>query len=336
MPEFSEPPSATGSVKDTAMNGHSDTLSDRSQSNETSETNDTLNGKAEKKNEKLTFFSSFLPSFLKPKQDNTSLRDVIEEAMENGHDSDEIIDITESHERLLIANILSLRDMSVVDVMVPRADIESIDMNTPPEMLLAVLSEKQKSRFPVYRDTLDNVVGTVHIKDIIASLAVGQDIDLNKLIRDVPIVSPAMPVLDLLLRMRETKKHMALVVDEYGGIDGLVTIGDIIESIVGEIDDEYDTAEHPRMLEHNDGSITADARVDIEEFEERFGEIFSAEEREEFDTLGGAVFYIAGRVPARGEMLNHEASALEFEILEADPRRVSKVRIRNLKRPLVQ
>jgi CBS domain containing-hemolysin-like protein len=122
---------------------------------------------------------------------------------------------------------------------------------------------------------------------------------------------------------------MALVVDEFGGIDGLVTIGDIIEAIIGEIDDEYDKNNHPKILEHSDGSVIADGRVDIEEFEERFGSLFTEEEHEDADTLGGLVFTLAGRVPARGEVLLHD-TGIEFEILDADPRRIQRLKIRNI------
>ncbi|MEM6781273.1 MAG: transporter associated domain-containing protein, partial [Pseudomonadota bacterium] len=140
---------------------------------------------------------------------------------------------------------------------------------------------------------------------------------------------PSMPVLDLMLQMRQSKKHMAMVIDEYGGIDGLVTIGDVLEAIVGEIDDEFDLDEHPEMIERNDGSVLADARVDIDEFEERYGELLTEEERNDIDTLGGLVFSVAGRIPARGEVLKHD-SGIVFEILDADPRRINRLRIKNI------
>jgi len=152
-------------------------------------------------------------------------------------------------------------------------------------------------------------------------------------VRDVPIVSPSMPVLDLLLMMRQQKKHMVLVVDEYGGIDGLVTINDIVESIVGEIDDEYEAVPDGQIVEKADGTIMADGRVAISDFETRFMPILTDEEREEdIDTLAGLVITLAGRVPARGEILAHTSGA-EFEIAEADPRRINRLRIRNLPQP---
>ncbi|MCG8522320.1 MAG: magnesium/cobalt efflux protein, partial [Pseudomonadales bacterium] len=131
-------------------------------------------------------------------------------------------------------------------------------------------------------------------------------------------------------QMQQTSKHMALVVDEYGGIDGLVTIGDIVENIVGEIDDEFDNDIQPELTRNSDGSVIVDARYDMEEFEKEFGAILSEEEREDVDTVGGVVFSIAGRIPARGEILVHEESGVKFEVMDADPRRVNRLKIRNL------
>lgn len=273
----------------------------------------------------------WVKNIVKSKGDAT-LRETIEEyidAAENGHSE---INSISTHERTLISNILKMRDHTAVDVMIPRADIFAIDINASQKELLSLLAEKQFSRIPVYRDSLDDVVGTIHIKDILGCLAKGNKIDIEDLIRDVPIVSPAMPVLDLLLMMKQMRKHMALVVDEFGGIDGLVTINDVIESIVGEIEDEYDQDDEPQLVRNQDGTLLADARYDIEEFEEHFGELLSEEEREDIDTLGGLVFSIAGRVPARGEILTH-ASGMVFEVVDADPRRVNRVLIKNIPLP---
>ena len=258
----------------------------------------------------------------------SSLREAIEEYIEEPENFEEVPTIS-VQERAILANILNLRDMNVINVMVPRADVVAIDVNTTNKELFALLAERQFSRIPVYHETLDEVLGTVHIKDIMAVLAKGQDINIKDLVADVPIVSPSMPLLDLVLKMRQSRRHMVMVIDEYGGIDGLVTIGDIIESIIGEIDDEHDTDADPEMVEDGDGSILADGRVDIEEFEERFGELLSEDEREESDTLGGLVSAMAGRVPARGEVLTHDTGMI-FEVLDADPRRINKLRITNI------
>ncbi|MEZ5813388.1 MAG: hemolysin family protein [Alphaproteobacteria bacterium] len=238
-------------------------------------------------------------------------------------------DSVSTHERLLFSNILKLRDISVVDVMIPRADIVALDVDTPKDDLFKLLSEQQFSRFPVYSETLDDVLGTVHIKDIVGAIAKGQKISLKDMVIEIPIVSPAMTIPDLVLKMRHSRRHMALVVDEYGGIDGLVTIGDVIESIIGEIEDEHDTHVEPQMIEAKDGSVLADARVSLEEFENRYGALLDDEEREESDTLAGLVSDLAGRIPVRGEVITH-SSGMVFEIMEADPRRVSSLKISHI------
>jgi len=234
----------------------------------------------------------------------------------------------ESHERTLIANILEIRDQPVADLMIPRADIVAVEASTDRESLLRLLATRPHSRVPVYRETLDDVIGLIHIKDVLAAVADNRDFSMPEMVRPVSIVAPSMRVLDLLLDMRKTRQHMALVVDEFGGIDGLITIEDLIEGIVGEITDEHDRAVPAEMVERPDGSLLADARVPIEDFEARVGQVLEQEERDEVDTLGGLVFSLAGRVPSRGELLTHP-SGLEFEIVDADPRRIKRVRVRN-------
>lgn len=264
-------------------------------------------------------------------RDNQSLKQAIEEIIEDHDDAKQNGDVIDdnTHERTLITNILKLNDETVEDVMVPRADIIGIDQNASHKELMALLSEYQYSRFPVFNDQLDDIVGTIHIKDIIAQMASKNDVVIKDLVRPIPIISPSMSVSDLILFMKEKRKHMVLVIDEYGGIDGLITLGDIIESIVGEIEDEYDTSNHAILLERADGSILAEGRVELDDFEEKFEKIFSENDHEEADTLAGLVFYLAGRVPARGEIITHD-NGLEFEILDADPRRINRLKIRNL------
>ena len=271
-----------------------------------------------------------LKKILRPRE-GQSLKEAIEDLMDD-HDEDSDINgnpAIDSHERTLITNILKLQEETVEDVMVPRADIVAISENATQAELMKLLSEKQYSRIPVFRDQLDDVIGTIHIKDVLAQLAAGQKIVIKDLIREIPIVSPAMPVSDLILFMKEKRKHMVLIIDEYGGIDGLVTLGDVIETIMGEIEDEYDTSSHNLLVERADGSILAEGRVELEEFEDQFGKIFSEEEHEEADTLAGLVFSIAGRVPARGEVITHD-NGIEFEILDAGPRRINRLKILNL------
>src|SRR3546814_118118 len=234
----------------------------------------------------------------------------------------------------MLSNILRRRLLTAYDVMVPCADIVAVDIDTPLDELIDVMSGAGHSRLPVYRDTLDEVVGIVHIKDPLHYMRERNEaatFDLVDLVRRILVVAPSVRVLDLLLEMRLSRVHMALVVDEFGGIDGLVTIEDLVEEIVGEIEDEHDVAVGPKLVERPDGSLIADARTTIEEFEERVGPVLSGEEREEdIDTLGGLLFTLAGRVPDRGELVDHPPSGITFEVLEADPRRVKRLRVRNV------
>ncbi len=270
----------------------------------------------------LTLLRRMLPG---TRRSDDPVRDAIEELMEERDDGAAI----DSHERLLLGNILHLRDLTAYDVMIPRADITGVEVSTKLADLADVLQRCNHSRLPVYRETLDEVLGMIHIKDILPVLAKGREVDLRHLLRRVLFVSPAIRVLDLLLEMRLKRVHMALVVDEYGGIDGLVTIEDMIEQIVGEIEDEHETDTDPEMLLGADGTLNADARVPLEDFEERFGVLFSEEEKEDTDTLGGLVFRLIGRVPLRGELISHP-TGLEFEVVDADPRRIRRLRVRNL------
>ncbi len=272
--------------------------------------------------------TGFFARLFGPKQD-ASLRETIEEYIDDDSENAQETSISE-HEKTLISNVLELRDTCASDIMVPRADIVAISDKTTKEELFKLFSERQYSRLPVYKDTLDNVIGSIHVKDIMASLAREEEFKVASLVRDVPIVSPSMKLLDLLLQIRETRKHMVLVVDEFGGIDGLITIGDVIESIVGEIDDEHDPDDQPEIKIEPDGSVIADARVNLREFEEQFGKFLDEKEHDENDTLGGLVFSLAGRVPARGEVLTHKKSGIVFEVIEADPRRIKRLYIKNI------
>ena len=275
-------------------------------------------------------FRGWLRSALGSKPEG-NWRETIEELIEDHDDDAAPSEATVAvHERQLIANVLSLRETTAADLMVPRADIVAVEIDTPFAELRSILSKRAHSRVPVYRETLDDVVGLVHIKDVVA---MGGDNDadrhLNDIIRDVLIVAPSMPALDLLLEMRQTRQQMALVVDEFGGIDGLMTIEDVIEEIVGEINDEHDVEATPNVEPMPDGSWLADARVPVEDFEELVGPILDDEEREDIDTLGGLVFTHAGRVPVRGELISHPAG-LELEVVDSDPRRVKSLRIRKI------
>ena len=256
-----------------------------------------------------------------------ALEDYIEE-LSSGDDDGKDNTSTSGQEKILLHNILELRSMTVTDVMIPRVDIEAVDIDSSPDELIKILAEKHHSRVPVYKEMLDDVLGVIHMKDVIAKLAKDEPLILKDMIHEVSVVSPALPVLDLLLLMRETRQHMVFVVDEYGGIDGLATIGDVLASIVGEIQDEYETSDAPEFKSSDDGNMVADARISIRDFEEEFGEILNEEERNEVDTLGGYVSFLADRVPARGEIITHKDSGLIFEVMEADPRRIIRLKIR--------
>ncbi len=270
-------------------------------------------------------FRQFLRNILRGKGD-TTLRDTIEELIEEQ-------DVEESSiaedERTLLWNILKLRGRTVVDAMVPRADIVAVDVATELDEVIRRMVDEAHSRLPVYRETLDEIVGIVHIKDVMACVARQHRPAIAEIAREAQIVAPSMLVLELLVQMRQTRQHMALVVDEFGGIDGLVTIEDLVEEIVGEIQDEHDEEVAPSLSGRGDGTLIADARVPVEEFEAEVGAILLDEERDEIDTLGGLVFSLAGRIPARGELLKHH-SGIEFEVLDADPRRIKRLRVRNL------
>jgi CBS domain containing-hemolysin-like protein len=258
-----------------------------------------------------------------------SVREALEELIEDRDGAEIPID---EHERQLLGNILHLRDVTAYDVMVPRADIVAVEARTSLEALIALFIECNHSRLPVYRRSLDDVIGMVHIKDLLEVMGQGKPYNLPRLARRVQFVAPSMRVTDLLLEMRLRRSHLALVVDEYGGIDGLVTIEDLVEQIVGEIEDEHDQDEEPELVVREDGAVEADGRTPIAEFEERMGAVLTDEEREEVETLGGLVSFVAGRVPSRGELITHSAG-LEFEVLDADPRRVKRVRVRRVATP---
>lgn len=239
-----------------------------------------------------------------------------------------------AHERTLITNILTLQTVTAADLMVPRADIVAVDADTSTPELLSIIAKRAHSRMPVYRGTLDEVIGIIHIKDVLVSIAEQRPFSLPDAVREVMFVAPSMRALDLLLEMRKTRMQMALVIDEYGGIDGLITIEDMVEGIVGEIEDEYDQERAPEIIERPDGSLIADARLPIEDFEQKVGPVLLQNERDNIETLGGLVFALAGHVPNRGALLQHP-SGLEFEVVDADPRRIKRLRIRNLPRPAV-
>jgi len=234
----------------------------------------------------------------------------------------------DAHERSLLRNVLKLRGKTAYDVMVPRADIVAMPEGLSLDEAIKVIQREGHSRYPIHRESLDDVVGMVHIKDVFAAVGREGTFDLTSVLRRPLFVVPSIPVLDLLLQMRQARIHMALVVDEYGGIDGLITIEDLVETITGDISDEHDEIQAQQITERPDGALELDARTPIEAFEQRVGEVLTDEERTaDIDTVGGLVFTLAGRVPTKGELVSHP-SGLEFRILDSDPRRIRRLRVR--------
>ena len=229
----------------------------------------------------------------------------------------------------------AFQTMTVGDVMTPRADITAVELSTPFEAVVAAFAESEHSRLPVYRETLDDPVGVAHLKDVFKWLAdpsrrndAGAQI-LSRLKREALFVPPSMRAADLLVRMQASRLHMAMVIDEFGGVDGIVTLEDVIEAVVGEIDDEHDEAVANQIVGRAGGVFEIDARVALEDLESAIGHSLVTEdlEDEDIDTAAGLVTALAGRVPQRGEVIAHPAG-LDFEITDADPRRVKRLRVR--------
>ncbi len=236
-------------------------------------------------------------------------------------------------ERSIIRNTLAFGDKRVEEVMVPRADIIAVEASTPFDELMRIFREASISRLPVYRESLDEVIAMVHIKDVFRVFAsdeyqqFGKRPALRTIQRPILFVPPSMRLMDLLVKMQATHIHMALVVDEYGGTDGLVTIEDLVEQIVGDIEDEHDIAAEELLSELPDGRLKVDARMEIDELEDLLGfELLPDEEEYDVDTLGGLVFTLAGHIPQIGEIIDHD-KGLRFEIMEGDARRIKTVLI---------
>ncbi|MBI1620913.1 hemolysin family protein [Aquamicrobium zhengzhouense] len=254
-------------------------------------------------------------------------------------------------ERAMLNNILRLRELRVEDVMVPRADIEAIDLSTKLSDLLTLFEESGRSRMPVYHENLDDPRGMVHIRDVVghitrtakqkrgrtrkngsngvldlSSIDLSQTVEDANIIRPVLFVPPSMLASDLMARMQAERIQMALVIDEYGGTDGLVSLEDVVEMVVGDIEDEHDDDE-PMIVRASEGVFLVDAKAEIEEVSEVIGDAFAAgEHAEDVDTIGGMIFNTLGRVPIRGEVVQ-AIPGFEFHVLDADPRRVKRVRI---------
>ena len=266
---------------------------------------------------------------------SAAIRESLEEVIEESERKEPALS---QQERVMLANLLGFGELKVSDVMVPRAQILAVDEDTPMSELVALFREAKHSRLPVYRETLDDPTGLVHVKDVLTLLepdgAGGYrpvPSSIARLKRPILFAPPSMRALDLLLKMQASHTHLALVIDEYGGTDGLVSIEDIIEEIVGDIADEHDEDTPPLMREGED--FIADARLELEDFKTETGiDLATPETDVDVDSLGGLVVWLLGRVPQRGEIVAHPAG-YEFEVLEADPRKVKRLRIRRGENP---
>lgn len=230
----------------------------------------------------------------------------------------------------MLSNILQNGDLRIHEVMVPRADVIAVELATPFGEVARRLAGAAHSRLPVYRRSLDDIAGMIHVKDVLQSLTgcaeeSGAVPEIAAILRPVLFVAPSMRVMNLLGKMRARRIHMAIVVDEYGGTDGLVTIEDLVEQIVGEIEDEHDTDEPEMIRPLGDGKFDIDARLDVEELEKALGTSL-VDEDDDIDTAGGLVFSLAGRVPQIGERIRH-ASGVRFEVVDAEPRRILRLRV---------
>ena len=241
---------------------------------------------------------------------------------------------TLSHENVLLKNLAGLRGITASDVMIPRIDIVSVAMSDNFNEIVKQLIKTNHSRVPVRNESLDDIVGILHIKDVLANLFSKEKKDIKSLLKSPIFVSPSISLLDLLYEMRIKRRHLALVVDEYGGIDGLVTIEDLVEELVGDIEDEHDLSTECRLEKMQDGSIILEARITIDLLEDLLSSIRKEDLNEEIETLGGFIISIAGRVPVKGEVIKYSPSGLKFEILEADPRKVILVKLRGLNKVL--
>ena len=277
--------------------------------------------KEQNKGGMIAYFRSLLAG-----KSGANVKEAVRSALDDKGDTTDF----SKEERELLTNILQYGDLRVEDVMVPRSDLVAVDIETSLNDLIKRLSDAAHSRMPVYHETLDNIQGLVHVKDVLLFLAQDLPADsfqLGKIKRPLIYAPPSMKVIDLLANMRKQRIHMAIVVDEYGGTDGLVTIEDLVEQIVGEIEDEHDVDEDPELLSLGNNQYMADARIEIDDLEEDLGRNLALGDRDEdVDTLGGLLFTLLGEVPEIGTCVDHE-NGVRFEIVDADPRRIKRVRL---------
>ena len=274
-------------------------------------------------------FINKLKFFLK-KKNNNKLQNKFENLLNKRLKQKKPLKINEEK---IISNVFQLPEKLINDIMIPRTDIISVDTNVNINKFVQIIGRTSHSRYPVFDKSRDNIVGMVHIKDIISCWKNKKIRNIKKLVRQILFTPDSINILDLLLKMRTSHIHMAIIVDEHGGVDGLVTIEDLVEEIVGEIKDEHEAQkENKNNIKgeiKDDGSIKISARMLIEDFEKKYGNIFSdKKDISDIDTMGGLVFHIFGRIPLKGEVIKH-SNVCEFEILDADSRRIRTILVRN-------
>lgn len=267
--------------------------------------------------------------------DDGSLRETLEELIEEGSEIEPSI---ESNERQLIGNVLNLRDLTAQDVMVPRTDIVAVSHNITPLEIMAAMTRTGLSQILVYKGNLDEIIGVIHMKDMLnwSQSKSGTPFKIRPMLREVLFISPSMRTLDLLLQMRQSGTKIALVVDEYGGIDGLVTFSNLIEEIIGDIQSAHDQIA-PMILQRTpEGNVLVDARYELEDIEAHLKISLTLDDgADDIDTIGGLVSLLAGHVPVPGELVRHPGGC-EFEVVDADPRRIKTVLIHPRGRKKVQ
>jgi len=253
------------------------------------------------------------------------LKNVIEDLIDENKSSTEKID---DGTKNIFKNVINLSDKCIEDVMIPRADIDAVSSDIKIDKLIVFINKTKHSRIPVFQDNLDKIIGMIHIRDLFEKVnnkKKKDNLSLSKTItRKILFSSPSMKILDLLLKMRSEQIHMSIVVDEFGGTNGLVTIEDLVEEIVGEIKDEHDFEEIEEIKKISKKTYDVSARLPVEDLEKKIGGYFTDEEKEDIDTVGGLVFNLLGKIPSRGEVINHK-SGLEFTIRDADTRKIKRI-----------
>ena len=272
----------------------------------------------------MSFISKIKSIFFTSNKEN--IKDVLEDIIEDNGNSVESID---DGTKKIFKNIIQLNDKCIEDIMIPRADIDSVSSSIKINQLITFINKTKHSRIPVYEENLDKVIGMVHIRDLFEKInkttKVKRDIKMSRsIIRKILFSSPSMRILDLLLKMRSEQIHMSIVVDEFGGTNGLVTIEDLVEEIVGEIKDEHDLEERDIIKKISKKTYEVSARLTVDEFEKKLGVSFESDDKEDIDTVGGLVFNLIGKIPSRGQVISHK-SGLEFTILDADTRKIKRL-----------